>query len=280
MTDLGAAHEFRRARAPIRLYREVARRSFRRSSTYRVATASGVFVNTVFGYLRASVLVFVAVSSGGAVRGLTGEELATFAFVSQGMIMVVGLFGDPELGDRIRSGDIVVDMYRPIDLQGWWFASWIGKSAFQVAARGLPPVLLGAIAFDLVWPTEPWIWAAFAVSVFLASVVGFALRFCSAIVTFWLLDSRGIDHMVTFTITFFAGMLLPLTLFPPSLETVARWLPFASLVQLPVEIFLGSYTPSSVAWPLAQQIIWAVVILTIGRWMLAAATRKVVIQGG
>ncbi len=259
---------------------EVARRSFRRASSYRLATASGVFVNTVFGYLRASVLVFVATTSGGMVRGLSGTDLATFAFVSQGLIMVVGVFGDTELAERIRSGDVVVDLYRPADLQLWWLATWLGKSGFQLVARGIPPVVLGAIAFDLSWPDPWWHWFVFAISILLATVVGFAVRFCSAVVTFWLLDSRGIDQAVTFTVGFFAGMLLPLSLFPGAIETTARAMPFASMVQLPVEIFLGVHSPAMMAWTLLQQLIWAIVLMLVGRIMLASATRKVVIQGG
>lgn len=263
-----------------RLMLEIARRSFRRATTYRMATAAGVFVNTVFGYLRASVLVFVAATGGGTIRGLSGADLATFAFVSQGMIMVVGAFSDAELSDRIRSGDIVVDLYRPADLQLWWLATWVGRSSFQALARGLPPVALGAIAFELRWPDPWWHWLAFLVSVVLATVVGFAIRFCSAIVTFWLLDSRGIDQTVTLAVVFFAGMLLPISLFPAPIEALARALPFASMVQLPLEIYLGLHSPTSIATTLLQQGAWAIAILAIGRWMMAAATKRLVIQGG
>ncbi len=263
-----------------RLLWEVARRSFRRASSYRLATASGVFVNSVFGYLRASILVYLATTSGGTVRGLSGAELATFAFVSQGFIMIVGAFGDTELSDRIRSGDIVVDFYRPVDLQAWWLASWVGKSAFQVLARGIPPVLLGAIAFDLVWPQGPVRWLAFVISVGLASVVGFSVRFLAGLAAFWLLDSRGIDQMVTVLLNFFAGLLLPLSLFPSGLETVARFLPFASMVQLPAEIYLGTHAGVDLLSVLAQQVAWALVLLACGRALLATATRRVVIQGG
>ncbi len=264
----------------IRLLFEVARRSFRRASQYRLATASGVFVNTVFGVLRASVLIYVARENGGEVRGFTGGDLATFAFVSQGFIMVVGLFGDPELADRIRSGDIVVDLYRPVDLQWWWLSSWIGSSAFQFLGRGIPPVVLGAILFDLEWPGSIGIWLLFLLSLSLACVVGFALRFCSGLVTFWLLDSRGVDQMLTITIGFFAGMLVPLSLFPSWLESIARALPFASMVQLPAEIYLGRHQGVQLLSVLAQQLFWAIALLGLGRWMLANATRRVVIQGG
>ncbi len=239
-----------------------------------------MFTNTVFGYLRASVLVFVAASSGGSVRGLTADELVTFAFVSQGFIMIVGAFGDSELAERIRSGDVVVDLYRPVDVQLWWLATWLGKSAFQVAARGVPPIVLGALAFDLVWPDSPLQWLAFAVSVVLASIVGFAVRFCSALVTFWLLDSRGIEQMVTLLVTFFAGLLLPINLFPGWLETLSRALPFAAMVQSPAEIYLGLHDGWGIVSLLAVQALWAAGLLAVGRWMMATATRRLVVQGG
>ena len=40
----------------MRLYVEVARRTYARTSTYRSATVAGVFTNTVFGFLLAYVL--------------------------------------------------------------------------------------------------------------------------------------------------------------------------------------------------------------------------------
>jgi ABC-2 type transport system permease protein len=156
----------------------------------------------------------------------------------------------------------------------------VGKSAFQVLARGIPPVLLGAIAFDLVWPDDPVRWLAFVISVGLASVVGFSVRFLAGLAAFWLLDSRGLDQMVTVSLTFFAGLLLPLSLFPAWLETVARFLPFASMVQLPAEIYLGVHSGFGMASVLAQQLGWALVLLACGRAVLATATRRVVIQGG
>lgn len=245
-----------------------------------MATASGVFINTVFGYLRASVLVYVATTAGGSVRGLSVTDVATFAFVSQGFIMISGAFGDPELAQRVRSGDVVIDLYRPADLQLWWMATWFGKSAFQAVARGIPPVLLGALAFDLRWPDPWWHWLPFLVSVLLATTVGFAIRFCSNLVSFWLLDNRGTEQMLTLVVNFFAGLLLPITLFPRWLETLARLLPFASLIQLPTELYLGRYHGFGIAAVLGQQLVWAALLLIGGRMILAAATRRVVIQGG
>ncbi len=263
-----------------RLLWEIARRSFRRASHYRLATAAGVFVNTVFGYLRAAVLVVVAARAGGEVRGLDEVDLATFAFVSQGFIMVVGVFGDRELAQRIRTGDVVIDLYRPADIQLWFLAIWLGRAGYQVLARGVPPVLLGSLAFELRWPDPWWHWGVFVVSTVLASIIGFGIRFCSNLVAFWLLDNRGVEQMVTMAVNFFTGLLLPIDLFPPWLEALTRALPFPSMLQFPVDVFLGRVSGWGLIWLLTQQLAWVVAMLALGRLILAAATRRVVVQGG
>ena len=57
-------------------------------------------------------------------------------------------------------------------------------------------------------------------------------------------------------------------------------LPWASLVQVPVDIFLGKRTGATLASGLALQCFWALALLVIGRVILQRATLRVVVQGG
>ena len=264
----------------MRLYWEVARRSFRRLSTYRAATVAGVFTNTVFGYLRAYILIAVAAAAGGTAGGWDATELVTFAFLTQGMINVSQAFGDPELAERVRSGDVVVDLYRPIDLQMWWLASALGRAAFTTLARGIPPVALGAVVFDLRFTTSPAMLALALVSVLLASVTGFAFRFLVNLTTFWTLDQRGLDQMATLALSFFSGLLLPIVLFPGWLEGLARLLPFSAMIQTPAEVFMGVHGTARVVALVTHQLLWVVALLVLGRIVLSRAQHKVVVQGG
>lgn len=264
----------------MRLYWEVARRSFRRWSTYRAATVAGLFTNTVFGYLRAYILVAVVAAAGGSAGGWDQTELVTFAFITQGLINVSLAFGDPELAERVRSGDVVVDLYRPVDIQLWWLASALGRCAFTTLARGIPPALLGSLVFDLRLTSSPTMWVAALVSVLLATIVGFAFRFVVNLTTFWTLDQRGLDQLATLTLTFFSGLLLPIVLFPTWLEQLARLLPFATMIQAPAEVIMGVRSGGEVVGILLYQASWALVLLAAGRLVLSRADRRVVIQGG
>ncbi len=80
--------------------------------------------------------------------------------------------------------------------------------------------------------------------------------------------------------TFLSGMVIPIAFFPDWLETLAWALPFAAMVQAPVEVFLEHARGLELAGLLALQAFWTAVLLVAGRAAFAAGTRKLVIQGG
>jgi ABC-2 type transport system permease protein len=263
----------------MRLYWEVAKRAFRRWSTYRAATFAGVFTNTVFGFLQAYVLLAVY-RERDLVGGFDATDAVTFSFVTQGFLMMVWLFNWNEIAERVRTGDVVTDLYRPVDFQLYWLAQDLGRATFHALARGLPPYLAGSLVFDLEVSGEPLVWLLFPVMCWLAVVISFGVRFMVNLTAFWLLDIRGPNQAVMVVWMFLSGFVLPITFFPPWLEAVARATPFAAIVQFPVEALIGKYDAAALLGVLALQAAWALALLGAGRWLLAAATRKVVVQGG
>ena len=265
--------------APLRLYVEVARRAFRRFSTYRAATIAGAFTNTVFGFLKAYVLLAVFRQQPD-IGGFRAADAATFVFLAQGFLAPIGAFWPLDIAERVRTGDVVTDLYRPVDFQLYWFAHDLGRAGFHVLARGIPPWVAGAMVFDLRAPADMATAAAFAVALALAIALSFALRFVVNLTAFWLLDVRGVLQLYVVLVIFFSGIVVPVTFFPGWLETVARWLPFVAMLQLPVEVWLGLPAGGSIAEHLGVQMLWMVAAFAGGRLMLRAAVRRVVVQGG
>ena len=264
----------------MQIYWEVAKRSFRRWSTYRAATWAGAFTNTFFGFLMASILLAVY-RQRSDVGGFDAVDAVTFTFLGQGFLMLVEAFGgDAGLSERVRTGDIVTDLYRPVDLQAYYLAQDVGRAAFVAFARGLPPFLIGGLVFHLRTPTEPVVIVAFAVSTVLALVVSFGLRFLVGMSAFWTLDANGTLALFNPLIIFFSGAIIPIVFFPGWLEDVSRAMPFASILQVPLEVFLGKHRGTELWHVLGVQAAWAAVLLAGGRAVLSAATRRVVVQGG
>ncbi|GGW29906.1 ABC transporter permease [Streptomyces xantholiticus] len=266
----------------VRLYAVVAAGGFRRYATYRVATAAGVFTNTVFGFILA--YTYIALwDERPQLGGYDQSQALTYVWLGQALLMTCAMMGggfEDELIERIRTGDIAIDLYRPADLQLWWLAGDLGRAAFHLLGRGIVPMVLGALAFDLALPVSPLTWVAFLVSVALGVVVSFAVRFLVALSAFWLMDGTGVMQMCWLVGLFFSGMLLPLNLFPGLLGDVARALPWSSLLQVPADVFLGTHTGWDLVRAYAFQGGWALVLLAAGRALQSVATRRVVVQGG
>ncbi|WP_446040446.1 ABC transporter permease [Streptomyces sp. SID1121] len=266
----------------MRLYAVVAAGGFRRYATYRVATFAGIFANTVFGFI----LAYTYIALWDERPGLGGYDQAqalTYVWLGQALLMTCAMLGgsfQDELIERIRTGDIAVDLYRPADLQLWWLAGDLGRASFHLLGRGIVPMVLGALAFDLALPSNPLVWAAFLLSVLLAVVVSFAIRYLVALSAFWLMDGAGVAQMAMLTGMFFSGQLLPLTLFPGALGEVAQALPWSSMLQIPVDVLLGRHTGWGLVEAYGFQAGWAVALLALGRLLQGVATRRVVVQGG
>lgn len=263
----------------VRLYAAVAAGGFRRYATYRMATAAGVFTNTVFGLI----LVYTYLALWDERPHLGGYDQAqavTYVWLGQALFAALAIQGggiENELMERIRTGEIAIDLYRPADLQLWFLAADLGRSAFQLLGRGVIPFAFGAWFFPVALPRDPLVWLAFLVAVLLGAVVSFAIRFLVALSGFWLLDGTGVLQLLLVTGLFCSGMTLPLNVFPGGLGEVVRALPWSALLQLPADVLMGEADPLRT---FAFQAGWAVALLGAGRLVQAAATRRVVVQGG
>jgi ABC-2 type transport system permease protein len=262
----------------VRLEWEIAKRGWRRYAAYPWATVAGVFTNTIFGLLSAYVLLAVY-RHRSDIGGFDARDAVTYVWLAQSMIMTVYIFSWWELAWRIRDGSIATDLLRPVDPQRYWLAYDLGRAPYHFLFRGLPPFVLGALLFRLHWPS-PLDGAAFVVSLVLAVVVSFGFRFIYNAVAFWLLDFRGVVTLATTVVVFFSGMAIPLRFMPPALRDLCYALPFGSVIQTPVDVWLGKRDGVALVGVLALQLFWAFALLAIGQAVLRAATRKVVVQGG
>jgi ABC-2 type transport system permease protein len=263
------------------VYWAIAVRSFRRFSTYRIATVSGLFTNTVFGFILCGVYLTLWRERPG-LGGYDVPDALTFVWLQQGLLVPVGIFGATttnELGQRVRSGEIAVDLYRPTQLLLWWLSVDLGRATFEMLVRGGVPLLVGSLVFDLKFPSSPAVWPAVALGLLLGITISFTIRYLVALSGFWITDSRGMEQLALVLSLFFAGTILPLVAFPGWLGVVARATPWAATMQVPIDIWLGR-NPGGTGAALMFQLGWLLALLLIGQLTTTLATRKVVIQGG
>ena len=267
------------ARAPLGAYIALARAGFRRYSTYRQAVVAAMVTNCTFGFLRAAVLL--AVAGSGAMAGYDAERLATFVWVGQGLIGVVFIWAPTELADRIRTGDVIIDLLRPLDPVWRELAGDLGRAGFAVLTRFAGPIVVGALVFDLYTPGRRATYALFACSMLLATIVCFGCRYLVNAAAYWLLDARGPLVAWTLLSGVLGGLYFPLWFLPHAAAlALVIGTPFPSVIQLPLDVLVERGSLSDQAAMLAVQAGWEVAILAGCRWVQGRAERRLVAQGG
>jgi ABC-2 type transport system permease protein len=274
-------HSFviRRVEVPMRLYYEIALRSFRRATAYRSAYIAGMLTNAFFGALRC--FVYIALyGAGGSVAGFTLVDAISYTWITQSLISIgAGWVDSRDMMQTIRSGDVVADLMRPWSFFGYWLSRTLGERIFNLLVRGSLTYLIGVLYFHAHVPTLAEA-LGFAISISLALLVSFGLQFLVNLTAFWLIDNTGVLMITNVVHQFFSGFLLPLAFFPLPLATVAGLLPFQAITGLPAQIFLGQISGAELPQTLLLQLFWALVLCGLAWLALWAAMRKVVIQGG
>jgi viologen exporter family transport system permease protein len=264
----------------LRPYLEVVAAGFRRYSSYRLAVLAGVFTQSVFGFIRVGVLFAAIGAAGGTLAGYDAQQASTYVWLGQALLAPVALFGWTELADRITTGDVVVDLARPVDLQLAWWAADLGRAGFQLLSRGLPPLAVGALTVGLAPPAS---WTAYPlglVSLLLAVSISFLARFLVNLIAFWTFDVRGFVGLYLVVAGPFSGLYIPVHLFPDWLRAVAYATPFPAMFQSAIDVVSGRASGRDALALLAMQAAWLGGLTVLSRLALRRATARLVVQGG
>jgi ABC-2 type transport system permease protein len=263
------------------MYAALAAAEFRRFATYRQAMVAAMFTNSIFGFLRCYVLLAAAAGAGGTAAGYSNERLATYVWVGQGLFGTVNVWGTPELADRIRTGEVIADLLRPVDPVWQYLMADLGRAAFAALTRFVVPVVVGAVAFDLYAPARLVTYPLFVVSVGLAVVTCMACRYLVSATAYWLLDARGplIGWIAASAVL--SGLSFPVG-FLPREALVALYVatPFPYLMQVPLDVIVERHPPAVTFATVAGQVAWAVIMVALARLVQRRAERRLVIQGG
>jgi viologen exporter family transport system permease protein len=267
----------------LRLYLALAAMAFRRQLAYRTANLAGLATNAFFGLLRTA--LFIALFSSASQTTISGYDVqaaASYTWVTQALIMVVNLWGWWDIETTIRTGDVVADLARPFSYLGYWLARDYGRAAYFALFRGVPGLVFGQLTLGggLRWPESPTAYAMLLLSLVLAVAISFAWRFLLNISAFWTTDARGLGGLAGAFVLFLGGFVVPLRFMPEWLQPLLLNLPFAGIIQVPADIFVGRLSGIAALQALASQAAWAAVMLLLAQLTVVSAIRRVSVQGG
>lgn len=275
--------------APGRLapYRALFGARFRMLLQYRAAAIGGLITQIAFGLIL--IMIYEAFyRSSTAAQPMAFAQVASYVWLGQALLMMLPWNVDNEMRAMMRSGGVVYELGRPVDLYTWWYARAAAQRTAPVVLRAVPMVVFAMLGLPLLglgeWRLDPPASLAAGIG-FAAAMVGALAVACAMsvllyIAWIWTIAADGIVAVASTAVSMLSGLLIPLPLFPDWARTVLRWLPFAGILDQPARIYAGHIASGELAAVLVRQLGWTAVLIALGRRLLARGLRRVVVQGG
>ena len=252
---------------------------FRGLLQYRAAALAGLFTQVFWGFLQ--VMVFTAFFTASTrPQPMTLEAVVTFIWLKQALLLLLPWRPDEDVRAAIRDGNVAYELLRPVDLYALWFARAVALRTAPAILRCLPMFALALPWFGMQLPASVPAALAFTASIAAAVALSAAFTTLMSVSMLYTIESRGVQIISTLLANVFAGALIPLPFFPDWFQVLAHALPWRGLMDTPFRIYLGHALPGGVALSIAHQLLWLVVLVGLGRWLLARATARIVVQGG
>ena len=269
-------------------YRGVLRARWRETLQYRAAALAGFGTQLYWGLLRLMILAAFYQSGPADATDFSFAHVVPYVWLGQALLSLFPFRLDGELADSVRTGSVASELLRPIDLYSYWFWRMAAWRLAQAAPRCLLMLVVAVAVLPLVgldeWAlTAPASIAAaglYLVATALALLLGVAITAVLLSLMFWTVSSEGAYYILPAIVWFGGGLVIPLPLLPDGLATVLGYLPFAGLMDIPFRIYVGHLAGTEAVLRLGLQVGWLVVLVLLGRLLLARGVRRVVILGG
>jgi len=164
-----------------------------------------------------------------------------------------------------------------------WYAKILGERLSNVTLRFLPVIIIALFMpspFNLdLSITIPRL-IIFIFSFILSVLLMTFLVLLYHIICLFTLDEKGIVNIFMVVSDILSGLVLPLPFFPEFFQNIANILPFRYVSDFPFRLYVGNIPLTEGIIGIFVQIIWIIVLVIIGRFLMKKALNKAVIQGG
>jgi ABC-2 type transport system permease protein len=265
-----------------RLYLELMKTSFQASLAYRMEVFLHLFRSTITLFIQASIWIAIYIGNGAmasSAGSISLREMMTYAVLSSGISVLLTNNIIQRVDQKYRSGEIAMDLIKPIDFKMAIICEAVGKNAFRAIFELVPLVLVGALVFGMQGPAIGSL-AFFAVSILLSAVILYLLTYVVSLLVLWYEIIWHFDALLNLLITLLSGAFIPLWFFPKFLSDLSMFLPFKLIYYAPIAIYLEKTSLSDALWMIAQQALWIGALILLGKWVWRRGIKKMVVQGG
>lgn len=250
---------------------------------YRAAALAGIGTQFFFGFIFIMIFeAFYAHASG--TPPMTLNEVITYTWLKQAFLAFIVLwFRDDELFQLITSGNIAYELCRPTGIYGLWYVKLLAQRLASVMLRCFPILILVILLpepYGLRLPADFSTFLLFLATLFVGLLMIVSLSMLIYISVFITMSPAGSLLLFSVFGDFLAGLVIPVPLMPHWMQQIVYVLPFHWTADFPFRVFTGNISKAEALTGLCIQFVWLVALITVGKFAMDRALRRIVVQGG
>ena len=212
--------------------------------------------------------------------GVSVDTMLTYTVISSMISVVLITNVEWRITESVQTGAIAIDLMRPVNIFGVFFAENLGSVTALFFQNLLPIFIIGSLFIKLPAPRSAPQFMLFLISLVLAFFINWYLSVIFGMFSFKVIEMSALIQVKKHLVRLLSGSMIPLWFFPNWLRSVLEILPFPYIYQLPLSIYVGHYTSESLVRGLIIQILWVMVLFLIETRLEKQAIKHVMVQGG
>ncbi|MFS0723965.1 ABC transporter permease [Paenibacillus sp. 1P07SE] len=257
------------------LFLTLARKSYIRNLQFRASHLVQNLASAIFGFIYISIWTGIGESRSLGEYGLSG--MISYIAFNQASIWISG-FPTNGLGMEasVRSGQIAMDLMRPVHLFYHLMSKEWGQTAYQLVYKFIPIYILYFFVLPLHVPDSLAVVAGTALALVVAGYIAICLQYLIGAASLWTTESSWLVYVNYAFSMLLSGFLIPVEWLPGPLCAISAYSFYPYLHYVPTRIYLGMDSVSL----LAGGLLWCAALTLLCVLTTRLMRYKVEVQGG
>ena len=251
---------------------------------YRAAALANASISVFWGILQIVMFTVFYTYGNPDSAALSLTQAISYAWLVQILHGFVGnLDVDSDFREQITSGNVALELCRPLGLYEHWYARAAANRIGGFPLRAIITLLVALVmpvAFRLSAPSSALGFALFLLSVCSAFLLCVAYAMLLTAVRLGLTWGEGPTYALGLLGGILGGGYLPLLLWPDFMQRVLLFQPFAGLMDIPFRLYVGSMLPGDAPGAISLQLLWVAVFVVLGKALIHRKLNQLIVQGG
>lgn len=268
----------------IKVYLAYFKIKFLNEIQYKIAAIAGII--TQFAWAGMYIMLYATFLKNGTSGDYTISQMSSYIWLQQAFYMMFNMWSvDKEILEQCKTGNISMELVRPIDIYSIWHAKTLGRKTALVVLRAIPIILICTLPifgqYGLSGPVSLSALVFFIVTLILSIGIMMSYLMLMYVCVMKTVSDQGIKVAFQMLIEACSGALIPIAFMPDIVVKILKFTPFYYMQNAAFNIYNGYITNiKEIIVIICVQFLWLIILTAIGKRITRKQLRKIIVQGG